>query len=194
MGFENPNVEEQDSAQMIEDEEEILPAKLDMLPPLKDGYMRLVHLTSPAAAEDIVKSGLHYEKQGMISSTAEAWSHAEDVRIDTEDPRFAGATKAVVLDVPTDEFKLHNSVTQSPGAIPPEYIVGVIDRNPAGQDRTVYKRKKVSEEVREKLSAQIKLSRRDAGLPKTRPQSEGAVLTPQPIASETTRKDVEDVW
>ena len=109
----------------IKNLERTIVRKREELPHLKEGYGRLVHLTSPSAAEGIIQAGLNYEKQGMITSIARIWSKESEVQFETNDPRFGGNV-AVVMDVPFEELKLHNSVTKSPGVIPPDYIVGVV--------------------------------------------------------------------
>lgn len=97
------------------------------LPPLKEGFMRVVHLTSASAAEEITASGLDYSKYGMLSSTARAWSNADDVEFSSTDPRFQGEHMvAVVFDIPMAEHRLHENITKSPGKVSPEHIVGVV--------------------------------------------------------------------
>ncbi|GEM_PF-2261328 len=98
------------------------------LPALKEKYLRLVHITAPEAVEHILKSGLQYESQGMISSTARAYSQESGVEYKTSDPRFnQGGMKCIVMDVPEDEYRLHNDIVKSPGVISSKYIVGVVD-------------------------------------------------------------------
>lgn len=88
-----------------EGERKILPSKRENLPPLKEGFMRLVHITDPNTAQKIADSGLNYELQGMISSTARAFSKAEDVVLENEDRRFSfPGARAVIIDIPINEY------------------------------------------------------------------------------------------
>ncbi len=98
------------------------------LPPLLDDYVRVVHITSPQNAAKIIDNGLDYERQGMAMSSARAWSNPEDVQYGSTDPRFnILGQKVVVMDIPNNEWKLHNDVTRSPGRISAYRVVGVID-------------------------------------------------------------------
>jgi len=103
---------------------------LSELPQLKEGYARVVHLTKvpEERLQAIRENGINYEEQGMLSSTACWWGNEKEVKYFTDDPRFSGpGTKAIVMDVPFEEIKLHNDPTKSPGVVPPQYLVGVID-------------------------------------------------------------------
>lgn len=96
------------------------------LPPLKEGYIRLVHLTNATAATEILKNGLDYSKYGMLQSTAQGWSNAADVQFSSDDPRFKGDwVVAVVLDMPFDEHRVHERIP-APGKVDSKYIVGII--------------------------------------------------------------------
>lgn len=96
------------------------------LPALKEGFVRVVHMSQPNVLERIMTTGLDYEKFGLLSSTARFWSKGEDVKYDIPgDPRFAGED-AYVFDIPVDSLKLHNDVTKSPGKIEPKYLVGIV--------------------------------------------------------------------
>ncbi|TSC94194.1 MAG: hypothetical protein CEN91_15 [Candidatus Berkelbacteria bacterium Licking1014_85] len=108
-----------------------LPSKIGNLPPLQEGYIRYVHITNERAANNIANNGLDYENQGMLSSTARGWSNEADVEYCTDDPRFSflGA-KAVVLDIPEQEARIHDNVQKSPGFVPNKYVVGIIDIQP----------------------------------------------------------------
>lgn len=97
------------------------------LPPLKHEHIRLVHLTIKEAAEKILKTGLDYSRHGMLQSTARGWGDEKMVEFSSKDPRFSGeGMVAVVLDMPFDEHRKHERIGQSPGVVPPEYIVGII--------------------------------------------------------------------
>lgn len=100
------------------------------LPPIPTDHVRLVHLTAPNNVEGIRKNGLDYSRQGMIDSTASAYADAKDVQLWSKDPRYSSPnTVAVVMDVPFDEYRQHRNVTNHPGFIPPEQIVGVVGQN-----------------------------------------------------------------
>lgn len=107
-------------------EEIIMP--IEKLPALKDGYVRLVHITVPQMAEQIKARGLDYSRHGMISSTACYWGEEEKCEYWSDDPRFSfdGAV-AVVMDVPIDEIRAHNNPAKSPGLIPAKYFVGIVE-------------------------------------------------------------------
>lgn len=119
---------------------------IEDLPALKEGWIRLTHLTSDNIAEEIARNGLDYSKQGFIYGTARAFLRAEDAEYSTTDERFAGCT-AVVLDVPPDEFRKHNGKQVekqrgsipgdrivTAGRVPAEYVVGIV--KPIKSDET----------------------------------------------------------
>ncbi len=100
---------------------------IDDLPALKEEHARLVHLTHFSLAESIAESGLRYNL--MVSSTVRIYSDVRDVAYTSMDPRFSGDhIRAVVLDVPFDELKLHDMrIPQAPpGLVPAKYVVGVV--------------------------------------------------------------------
>ena len=106
--------------------------KIADLPALKPDYVRLVHITHPSVVDRIKQTGLNYENYGMVSSTARYWQEETLCEYWSKDPRFSfpGAV-AIVMDVPMDEIRLHDNVRESPGVVPAEYIVGVVEaRNP----------------------------------------------------------------
>ena len=73
------------------------------LPHLEDGYMRVVHITTPGNAKGIKGSGLDYGKYGMAMSMAVAWSNEEEVVFGSDDPRFNyPGLKVVVMDMPAE--------------------------------------------------------------------------------------------
>jgi hypothetical protein len=109
-------------------EERKIARSVDELPELKEGYARLVHFTHESVTDVILESGLDYKRHGMVMSTASPYADEKDVEYSTDDPRFSGkGTKAVILDVPFAEYRLHNDVTKAPGLVPAEYVVGVVD-------------------------------------------------------------------
>lgn len=102
----------------------------ETLPPLKQGFVRLVHLTKarPDYVEEIIKNGLDYSRHGMLQSTARWWAEENQVQYSCSDSRFSGpGAKAIVMDVPAQEIRLHNDVVKSPGIVPSKYLIGVID-------------------------------------------------------------------
>lgn len=107
--------------------EKVIAEKREELPPLKEGYVRLVHLTQSANADKIMQTGLDYQKHGMIQSVARAWEKENEVEFTSNDPRFHGENiVAVVMDMPHEEYRLHNDVAKSPGVVQPDCIVGII--------------------------------------------------------------------
>ena len=101
------------------------------LPPLKDGFVRAVHLTSAATAQEIAAAGLDYSKYGMLSSTARSWADESQVEYDSADPRYQSKDiVAVVMDIPADEHRLHERADKSPGVVPGERVVGIIPVKP----------------------------------------------------------------
>jgi len=94
------------------------------IPPLKPGFVRVVHFGRPGI-EDSFRQGLDYSKQGILQSTAQAWSNESDVSYSADDPRFKYAT-AYVYDVPVDDIRPHYNVQSAPGKLPGEYYVGSV--------------------------------------------------------------------
>ena len=100
---------------------------IDNLLDLKQGYVRAVHLTTAEIAKKIADSGLNYETQGMLSSTARWWNNEKKVEYLSNDLRFQGEhMRAIVMDIPQEEARLHDNITKSPGLVPSKYIVGII--------------------------------------------------------------------
>lgn len=116
------------SPEDLKREEGKLASSLEELPELKKDYVRVVHITTPDNALKIVKSGLNYEKYGMLSSTARSYADPDRVEYFSDDPRFSSPLKkVVVMDIPREEHRLHESVTKSPGVVPSKYVVGIIN-------------------------------------------------------------------
>jgi hypothetical protein len=104
------------------------------LPPLREGYLRLTHITSDSAAQHIVQVGLDYSSQGMITSTVRAYADAHNVEYFSTDPRFSNPRiSIVVFDVPEAVFREHNNPTSAPGLLPVSFIVGVVAPEKATQ-------------------------------------------------------------
>lgn len=115
-----------------------LASSIDELPELKRGFVRVVHLADARNARKVVDSGLDYERYGMLSSTATWWSNPKEVKYSSDDPRFSGEhIKAVVMDVPSEEVRIHNDPIKSPGNVPSKYVVGVVD---AHKEQRKYKK------------------------------------------------------
>lgn len=104
------------------------------LPPLRAGFVRVVHKGAPEIEESIRAKGLDYSKQGMLSSTARSWGRESDVEYGSTDPRFTNAT-AYVFDVPASEHRQHENPATSPGVVPPKYFVGTVPAAASQQPR-----------------------------------------------------------
>lgn len=101
---------------------------VEELPELPKDYVRAVHLTHPNHVEGILKRGLRYEKYGILSSMAVAYAYADDAIYGSPDPRFSyDGVKAVVMDMPVEEHRVHENMRLSPGIVPASSIVGVVD-------------------------------------------------------------------
>ena len=108
--------------------ERVIARTKETLPPLRSDFVRVVHLTGHDQVAGILNEGLDYSRHGMLGSTARAYGNAEDAEFSSGDPRFSGPkVVAVVMDIPMQEHRLHETVGQTPGKVPPEYIVGVIE-------------------------------------------------------------------
>ncbi|HEY9684344.1 MAG TPA: hypothetical protein V6C89_00230 [Drouetiella sp.] len=99
------------------------------LPPLRDGYLRIVHITNPESAKGIAENGLVYI--GELGSTVRPFGPeaATDFRsFVLGDPRYNGGV-AVTMDVPSDLFRLHNrsgNFQPTHTVVPPGYTVGIV--------------------------------------------------------------------
>lgn len=134
----------------LEATEKKLASSINQLPPLKEGFVRLVHLTHPNFAKEIVETGLDYSKQGMIDSTARAYGDASQTEYSSQDPRFNYPdVKAVILDIPEGQYRLYRNVSDpnNPGKVPAEYVVGVIDAYKPPPTETVEATEKTPVEV-----------------------------------------------
>jgi hypothetical protein len=121
MSFEKPSF----NSENAKNPEKVFARKKDELPPLKEGYVRIVHITNKEAVEKIIETGLNYS--GVLSSTSRAWFNEKDVEFSSDDLRFKGPDKvAVVIDMPMVEHRRHENLTKSPELVPSDYIVGVI--------------------------------------------------------------------
>lgn len=183
------NKENADEIEKNKEEREILPSKYENIPPLKEGFMRLVHITDPNTAQKIADFGLNYELQGMISSTARAFSKTEDVVLENEDRRFSfSCARAVIIDIPIDEFRIHNNPTKSPGILPAKYVVGIVNVNPNDPDDKIFTRIK-------KIKAKSEVNK-SGNLPENTNQQKikKPVIIPE-VKQNNVIKDIDDeVW
>lgn len=100
------------------------------LPPLQEGYIRVLHVTSPYAAERILHEGLKYDTHGTIESTTRGFCDESNIEYIVEDPRFNWpGSKIVVMDMPRQEYGKHVPVGTAPMWVSPEYVVGIIEAN-----------------------------------------------------------------
>lgn len=112
----------------IYQKEKKIASSIEELPPLREGSVRLIHTTNPDNAEKIVKEGLDYQNQGMIDSTVRAYADPNKIEYYDDDPRFSWrGSRSVIMDVPSEEYRLHRDIAKSPGIVPARHIVGVID-------------------------------------------------------------------
>lgn len=98
---------------------------LDKLPPIKPGYIRVVHGTAPQNVDKILEDGLDYSAQGMLMSTARVIDSNKPLDIGTDDVRFNNG-EYVVMDIPATEIRLYNNISRHPGVVDPGLIVGVV--------------------------------------------------------------------
>lgn len=121
--------EERNAEPEVQEDDKKIATSVEGLPKLREGYVRVVHVTSnPNSVEQIPQTGLNYEQQGMLQSTARVFSKEEDVEFfHPEDPRFTHGW-SFVFDLPAEESKLHENVAKSPGVVPAKYLVGVIEK------------------------------------------------------------------
>lgn len=90
------------------------------LPPLREGYVRVIHQTKDNHLESFIENGLIYNRKyagrknenfsnySDIASMAVA--HTEDSfwqRLTSDEVRHKGATKLAVFDMPAHEFQAH---------------------------------------------------------------------------------------
>lgn len=101
---------------------------LEGLPPLKDGYVRIVHRTSQGCADGIMKTGLDFSKHGLLQSTSDAYSLEKDfwelMHNDFRGNSF-GDTK-VIMDLPIAEHKVYCRLGQGNKIVPSKYVTGIV--------------------------------------------------------------------
>lgn len=105
------------------------------VPPLQEGMARAIHLTS--TPPEAFARGFDYGKYGMLSSTARTFSQnptPEQYRI-RDDPRFSSARYGVIMDIPQEDVRRHESVTSAPGRIPASQIRGFVEFGPEAELR-----------------------------------------------------------
>lgn len=117
---------------LTESEKKNIATERENLPPLKEGYARVVHITKnrKTPREGILDKGLDYKKYGMLSSTARAWENVNQVEYHgAGDPRFSGpGRRAYVFDIPIKDLRTHDKITENnPGLVSPHYLVGILN-------------------------------------------------------------------
>ena len=113
------------------------------LPNLKKGYARVVHLSNSYDVDSIRKHGLNYERQGILSSTARWWQNEKEVEYFSDDPRYSShGVKAIVMDVPFEEVRLHNDISKARGIVPSKYIIGILDISDEKKSKKISKLEK----------------------------------------------------
>ena len=121
---------------------------IEDLPALKEGWLRLTHLTSSGyEAQDITRRGFDYSKKRFVSQAANVHKRAEDVKYDAvrgqdlDKCNYDNVKSIVVMDVPSEVYHKHNDKLKVPqfktggaawmlpdGRLPAKYVVGVIYR------------------------------------------------------------------
>lgn len=95
------------------------------LPPLPSGFVRCVHVAQ--ASPDRFWGGFNYESQGMLQSTARIFSSNEALLaagLFYKYDRRYNSGYAVILDIPAEEARYHQSILSSPGFIPGRFVYG----------------------------------------------------------------------
>lgn len=167
-------------------------APLSDLPPLKEGFVRCVHICHKNSLADITRSGLQYERHGMLSSTAATFSDEEQAKAhilkarqdQNFDPRFKlhDHMAAVILDVPASHVRTHENIQISPGVIKPKFLRAIVH---GGETLSV-------EEVREspgKWTDNIGRRPRTRNFPKAGGHHTELILPPP-----DTGKPMPDIW
>lgn len=112
----------------------------EKLPPLREGYIRLVHQTHFEHADSLVENGLIYNgefahKEGFshyMDITSMALAYDEDgfwQRLTKEEIRHKGADAIALFDMPMEECGAHQKEPLTPmlnGTISRGYMVGII--------------------------------------------------------------------
>jgi len=110
------------------------------LPPLREGYVRLIHQTHSGCAESLVENGLIYNREYAQKSgyskysdvTSMALAYDEDDfwdRLTKEEIRHKGADVIAIFDMPMEECGAHQREQIAQylnGTISRGYIVGII--------------------------------------------------------------------
>jgi hypothetical protein len=111
-------------------------AESSSLPEIPEGHVRLTHFFQNEELRDKFLSGepFSYKNQGMINTTADAFSENKDV----QDLLKTGKTGAfdresfgnnvLIMDVPMNEHRVHGVPHAAPGQIPNNQVLGVYDR------------------------------------------------------------------
>lgn len=137
----------------------------EKLPPLRDGYIRLIHQTNFDCAESLAENGLVYnrdfaQKDGFsyyLDITSMALAYDEDSfweRLTKEEIRHKGANAIAIFDMPIEECGAHQREQITPmlgGTISRGYMVGIIP-NYGTRDNTISEKLSV-QEMEDKKSA-----------------------------------------
>ena len=140
----------------------------EKLPPLRNGYMRLIHQTSFNCAESLAENGLIYnrdlaQKDGFSKYsdvTSMSYAYTENgfwERLTEENIRHKGANAIAIFDMPMEELGAHQKYYIADylnGTISRGYMVGIIP-NYGTKDNTISEKLSVQEmEEKRRISKQ----------------------------------------
>lgn len=105
-----------------------------ILPPYFNNTVRATHFTSERVANQLIGGGkdFDYSKQGIITSTADAFSNNEDVAKLIRTGKTGAFTRSgfgnsvVIMDIPEDEYRKHTVAQAAPGKVPNSQITGYV--------------------------------------------------------------------
>lgn len=130
----------------------------EQLPPLKEGYIRLIHQTHFGNAESLAENGLIYSRNCSKKSgfseypviTFMASFYKEDdfwKRLTKDENRHKGADVIAIFDMPMEECRAHQQEYITPmlnGTISRGYMVGIIP-NYGTKDNHISEKLSISE-------------------------------------------------
>jgi len=108
---------------------------IELLPPLKEGWIRLTHFTTAAIAQKLNDGeNFEYEVQGLLGQTTDAFSveSLESLKILVETGKTGAFCRSefgnyvVLIDLLGRENRLRNSFTVNHSTVPNENILGYI--------------------------------------------------------------------
>jgi len=106
------------------------------LPPIPGNFVRLTHFTSKQTAQSLLSGqNFSYKKQGMLSSTADAFSDNNEVLQLIQSGKTGAFSRkefgdhVVLMDLPNTDNRIHSNVTMAPGEVSNERILGIVDTN-----------------------------------------------------------------